>query len=67
MKTKYYITAGNFNYYEADTLEEAKAKAKQMQLDDVNLQAFYLKKYGYIPENVDIHPEGYFITTNRHN
>ena len=64
---KFYITVGKYNYYEADTLEEAEAKAKEMKADDIDTYNFYVKKYGYIPDNVDIHPEGYFITTNRYN
>ena len=64
---KYYITAGSYNYYEADNIEEAKAKAKAMQLDDLETYKFYMRKYGYIPKGVDIHPEGYNISTNKYN
>lgn len=64
---KYHVTDGAYNYYTADSREEALAKAKELQEHDVELKDFYMKKCGYIPDNVDIHPEGYSVSTNRFN
>lgn len=62
---KFYVTDGRYNYFESDSYEEAYKRAEEMRVHDIELRDFYMKKDGYIPDNVDIHPEGYAITTNR--
>lgn len=63
----FYVTDGIYNYYESKSYAECLAKAEDLTAHDRELKAFYMDKYGYIPEGVDIHPEGYLVSSNRHN
>ena len=64
--TTFYVTDGRYNYFQTHDEREANEWIVNEEKKVRELERFYMDKYGYIPENVDI-PKGYYLTTNRFN
>ena len=64
--TIYYVTDGRYNYRQAYSEKEAYEMIAELEKSDREAKEFWLNRLGYIPQDVDI-PNGYYVTTNRHN